>query len=98
MLVLSNMHAEMGGRSRAGFMDGDGKEKRKVQGESFLYEVGEVVEAGREEGFVVVGRFEERGVEEEDLKQGRVGERGKKWVGCKVWFGGVMRLDRCCGL
>jgi SAM-dependent methyltransferase len=95
ILVMSNMHADMGRLSRAGFMDGEnGGGEVKVQGDSFVYEVSEVVGVGREEGFVVVGPLGvvERGVEEGDLDEGVVGSRGRKWVGRKVWFGCVMRL------
>lgn len=88
VLVLTNMHAEMGRRSQAGFLDDDGQ---KVQGASYVYEVGEVVEAGKEEGFEMVGGVGERRVGQEDLERGVVGERGRKWVGCLVWFGCVMR-------
>lgn len=90
-LVLTNMHAEMGRRSQAGFMDPE--TGGKVQGMSFVYEVQEVVEEGRKWGAEVLGSVEERAVEEDDLQSGVVNEeRGKKWVGCRVWFGCVMRF------
>lgn len=92
VLVLSNMHAEMGRRSRAGFMSEENGVDVKVQGDSFVYEISEVVDVGKGFGFVVEGSVEERGVEVGDLEGGIVGERGRKWVGCKVWFGCVMRL------
>ncbi|CAG8957711.1 hypothetical protein HYFRA_00000046 [Hymenoscyphus fraxineus] len=88
VLVMSNMHAEMGKRSQAGFLSEEGI---KVQGESFVYEVEEVVGVAREEGFNILGEVKERGVEEGDLG-GVVGERGGKWMGVRVWFGGVFRL------
>jgi len=94
VLVMTNMHAEMGRLSRAGFTDIDmesGNVKVKMQGDSFVYEIEEVVEAGREEGFEMVGEMLQRGVAEEDVGL-MVGERGMKWVGVKVWFGCVMRL------
>jgi ubiquinone/menaquinone biosynthesis C-methylase UbiE len=37
LLILTNMHAEMGKRSQAGFLDAEND--MKVQGESFLYEI-----------------------------------------------------------
>ncbi|TVY33591.1 putative methyltransferase, partial [Lachnellula subtilissima] len=49
VLVMTNMHAEMGRLSRAGFTDIDtelGNVKVKVQGDSFVYEIEEVVEVG----------------------------------------------------
>ncbi|PVH86202.1 hypothetical protein DL98DRAFT_567654 [Cadophora sp. DSE1049] len=91
VLVLTNMHAEMGRRSQAGFMLEEGV---KLQGESFVYEVEEVLEEGRRWGGTVVGEVGEREVRESDLER-RVVDRGRggKWVGCKVWFGVVMRFD-----
>ncbi|TVY88473.1 putative methyltransferase [Lachnellula willkommii] len=94
VVVMTNMHAEMGRLSRAGFTDTDtasGNVKVKVQGDSFVYEIEEVLEAGREEGFEMVGEMLQRGVGEGDVGV-IVGERGVKWVGVSVWFGCVMRL------
>jgi SAM-dependent methyltransferase len=90
LLIVTNMHADMGKRSQAGFLDTDGD--TKVQGESHNYETEEVVIAGRKAGFEIVGGgLTERGIEEGDLQTRAVGERGRKWVGCKVWFGGIFR-------
>jgi len=89
ILVLSNMHAEMGKRSQAGFV---GEQGEKVQGDSFVYEIGEVVDVAGGMGFEVLGEVQERSVERADLEGGVVGERGRKWVGCRVWFGCVLRL------
>lgn len=87
---MSNMHAEMGRKSQAGFLDVE--EGKKVQGESFVYEVEEVVRVAGEEGFEILGGMRERGIGEGDLGGVVVGERGGKWVGVRVWFGGVFRL------
>jgi hypothetical protein len=89
-LLVTNMHAEMGRISQAGFVDEATGEK--IRGHSYAHEIEEVIEEGRKRGFEVVGEVGERGVEEGDLGV-VVGERGKKWVGVKVWFGFVMRLD-----
>ncbi|EPE35058.1 S-adenosyl-L-methionine-dependent methyltransferase [Glarea lozoyensis ATCC 20868] len=90
LLIVTNMHAEMGKRSQAGFLDTDGD--TKVQGESHNYETDEVIMAGRKAGFEILdGGLTERGIEESDLQTRAVGERGRKWVGCKVWFGGTFR-------
>ncbi|TVY59482.1 putative methyltransferase [Lachnellula cervina] len=94
VLVMTNMHADMGRLSRAGFTDIDtesGNVKVKVQGDSFVYEIEEVLEVGREEGFEMLGEMLQRGVGEGDVGV-TVGERGVKWVGVSVWFGCVMRL------
>ncbi|KAF8859839.1 S-adenosyl-L-methionine-dependent methyltransferase [Acephala macrosclerotiorum] len=91
ILVLTNMHADMGRISQAGFVDPDTGEK--VRGTSFVYEIEEVVDEGKKWGFEVLGEIGEREVRGEDIGEGRLlGERGKKWVGVKVWFGVVMRL------
>ena len=88
------MHAEMGRKGQAGFVDE--ATGIKVRGTSYNYEVGEVVEEGRNWGFSVIGELVERGVEESDV--GRVvGERGRKWVGCRCWFGVVMRFEESVG-
>jgi hypothetical protein len=87
-LLVTNMHEEMGRRGQAGFVDVESGEK--VRGVSFVYSIEEVVEEGRKWGFEVVGEVGERAVGEEDLEV--LGERGGKWVGCKVWFGGVFRF------
>lgn len=91
VLVLTNMHAELGRRSQAGLMLEEGV---KLQGESSVYEVEKVVGEGE---------VAEREVREGDLKGSKRGLgdsggvvdrwRGEKWVGCKVWFGFVMRFD-----
>lgn len=86
------MHAEMGNRSQAGFLDPETGEK--IQGSSYVYEIEEVLEEGKRYGFELIGNMEERGVSEEDIGEGRLlGPRGRKWIRCKVWFGCVMRLQ-----
>jgi SAM-dependent methyltransferase len=89
-VVVTNMHAEMGRRGQAGFVDVE--TGIKVRGTSFNYEVEEVVEEGRKWGFELMGEMGERAVREEDLEVGGLGERGRKWIGTKVWFGCVMRF------
>jgi SAM-dependent methyltransferase len=91
-LVLTNMHADMGRKSQAGFVDEETGEK--VRGDSFVYEVSEVLEEGKKWGFVLEEEVGERGVRKEDIGEGELlGERGKKWIGCLCWFGCVMRLQ-----
>jgi hypothetical protein len=88
-LLLTNMHAEMGRISQAGFVDRSTGEK--IRGSSYAHEIEEVIEEGEKWGFKVVGEVRERAVEEEDLGT-VVGERGKKWLGFRVWFGFVMQF------
>jgi hypothetical protein len=89
-LVLTNMHAEMGRRGQAGFVDEETGEK--IRGESCVYETEEVLEEGKKWGFRLEGEVGERMVGEEDVGEGKLlGSRGRKWIGVKVWFGMVLR-------
>lgn len=85
-VLITNMHDEMGGRSRAGFLANGGE---KVQGVSFVYSLKDVVQVGAENGFEVVDEGREVGVDDTNVEG--LGKRGKKWLGCKVWFGVVLR-------
>ena len=89
--VVTNMHAEMGRKSQAGFVDeGTGE---KVRGDSFVYEISEVLEEGKRWGFELVGEVVERGVEKHDIGDEKLlGKRGVKWIGVKCWVGFVMKL------
>jgi len=87
ILLLTNMHADMGRVSQAGFVDPETGEK--VRPLSYVYGIADVLAAAEDAGLEVVGSVREVGVDEE--LAGRLGVRGKKWVGVKVWFGGVWR-------
>ena len=90
-LVLTNMHAEMGRRGQAGFVDEETGDK--IRGDSFNYEVEEVLEEGKKWGFELEGKVGERSVEESDVGEGKLlGPRGRKWIGVRVWFGMVLRF------
>ncbi|PQE07376.1 methyltransferase small domain-containing protein [Rutstroemia sp. NJR-2017a WRK4] len=97
-VLITNMHAEMGRLSQAGFDDEVEGKPIKIRGESFVYEVEEVIEEGRLWGFEVVNEVMEKAVEEGDVDEGgnglRLGNRGRKWVGKKMWFGMVMERKR----
>lgn len=86
-LLLTNMHADMGRVSQAGFVDPATGEK--VRPVSYVYGVADVLAAAEDAGLEIVGSVREVGVDEE--LAGRLGVRGRKWVGVKVWFGGVWR-------
>jgi SAM-dependent methyltransferase len=90
VLVLTNMHGDMGRISQAGFVDPETGEK--VRGTSYVYEIEEVVQEAKKYGLEVIGDVQERVVREDDIGEGVLGPRGKKWIGVKVWFGWVMRL------
>lgn len=92
-LLVTNMHAEMGMRSQAGFTDERGV---KVRPTSYCHAVPDVLDAAREAGFEVeevVGAGAGAGadgvvVRGVDEQLGDVlGTRAKKWVGVRVWFG-----------
>jgi SAM-dependent methyltransferase len=88
-LLLTNMHEEMGKRSQAGFLDVETGEK--VRGESFVYSIEEMLEEAVRQGFKLDGDVKERSIDEADIEV--VGRRGHKWLGCKVWFGCLLRYD-----
>ncbi|KAF7853352.1 uncharacterized protein EAF02_012006 [Botrytis sinoallii] len=94
-VLITNMHAEMGRLSQAGFRDEIEGKKTKVRGESYIYEIEEVVEEGKKWGFHVVGEVLERTVEKTDIEEDgsglKLGTRGRKWIGKKMWFGMVMQ-------
>lgn len=89
ILLMTNMHSEMGGISQAGFVDE--KTGEKIQGTSYAHTIQEVLQEARNHGFELIGEMLERGIEESDIASKVVGQRGRKWVGVKVWFGGVLR-------
>ncbi|KAL2827636.1 S-adenosyl-L-methionine-dependent methyltransferase [Aspergillus cavernicola] len=93
--LVTNMHAEMGGISQAGFVDV--KTGTKIRPTSYAHEVEDVVDAAERVGFEVVGLGDGEG---ERVRERRVdaamveglGERGRKWVGVLVWFGVCFRM------
>jgi SAM-dependent methyltransferase len=84
LALVTNMHAEMGSRSQAGFVNAQGV---KVRGTSFVYSVQETVQAAKTAGFEVIN-VQEREVQSNDVQV--VGERGRKWIGVKVWYAVVL--------
>ncbi|RFU30341.1 hypothetical protein B7463_g5967, partial [Scytalidium lignicola] len=91
VLLLTNMHPDMGKRSQAGFLDE--KSGQKIQGTSYAHEIREVVGAGKKFGFELCGEVKERAVAADDVGEGKIlGRRGHKWIGWNVWFSCHMRL------
>ncbi|KAJ5091529.1 hypothetical protein NUU61_006399 [Penicillium alfredii] len=90
-LLVTNMHADMGARSQAGFTDPE--TGVKIRPTSYCHSIPEVRAAADEAGFLVadlVGETGENGVLVRDVDErlGNVlGDRAKKWVGVQVWFG-----------
>ncbi|KAM3088213.1 hypothetical protein ACMFMG_002268 [Clarireedia jacksonii] len=97
-LLITNMHAEMGRLSQAGFVDEVEGKPIKIRGESFVYEVDEVIEEGQLWGFEVINEVVEKAVEEGDVDEAgdglRLGNRGRKWMGKKMWFGMIMERKK----
>lgn len=102
VLLLTNMHAEMGALSQAGFVDPATAEK--IRPVSYAHGIRDVVEEARRCGLVVIppGDAHEgdeaslyvEGVREVRVTEGmveRLGPRSRKWVGVTCWFGGLFR-------
>ncbi|KIV86415.1 hypothetical protein PV11_02027 [Exophiala sideris] len=87
ILLLTNMHAEMGSISQAGFVDP--KTGEKIRPTSYSHTVAEVEAEAVKCGLQVVDRIEERAVDQSMVPL--LGERSGKWVGVTVWFGGIFR-------
>lgn len=94
VLLLTNMHGDMGQISQAGFVDTETGEK--VRPTSYAHNVESVIEEARKHGIVAIGGdntdssgLMERGVTDEMVQ--RLGPRSRKWVGIKCWFGGLFQ-------
>lgn len=92
VLLLTNMHGDMGKISQAGFIDT--KTGEKVRPTSYAHTVEDVVEEARRHGLVAIGNHEpnssgllERAVTEALVEQ--LGPRSRKWIGISSWFGGL---------
>lgn len=98
LILLTNMHEEMGKVSQAGFerKNEDTGEVVKVRGCSWVHKASEVVEAARVQGLELVesegtASVREVAVTNEMVESGIVSQRGSKWIDKKVWFGMVLR-------
>ncbi|KAK3325129.1 methyltransferase [Apodospora peruviana] len=87
LVLLTNMHSEMGKISQAGFVDP--KTGEKIRPQSYAHTIDDVAAVARENGFEVAQEVEERMVTEENHTM--LGPRAKKWIGVKVWYGGILR-------
>ncbi|OIW28718.1 S-adenosyl-L-methionine-dependent methyltransferase [Coniochaeta ligniaria NRRL 30616] len=88
LLLVTNMHSDMGAKSQAGFNDpatGD-----KIRPVSYNHSAEDLVEAARAAGYELVsGSLSERGVDEDMAR--RFGPRAGKWVGVQMWMGGIFK-------
>ncbi|KAI9729448.1 MAG: hypothetical protein M1834_006829 [Cirrosporium novae-zelandiae] len=104
LLLLTNMHPEMGAISQAGFKDPVTGEKVRA-GRSWIHGVGEVVEKAKGWGFEVLGGVREVGMDGLDMGvKGGLGlgpemeVRMRKWKGTKCWFGIIFRFVGRAGI
>ncbi len=87
ILLLTNMHAEMGAMSQAGFVDP--KTGEKIRPTSYAHTVAEVETEAAKNGLNVIDKVEERVVDKSMVPL--LGGRSEKWVGVTGWFGGIFR-------
>ncbi|KAL8644963.1 MAG: hypothetical protein Q9226_007507 [Calogaya cf. arnoldii] len=90
VLLLTNMHPDMGAETQAGFTDPASGEK--VRPVSYVHTIKKTVEEAKKWSFEVIWGPKKRGVREDDLE--KLGGRAKKWFGKKVWFGMILRLKK----
>ncbi|PGH17596.1 hypothetical protein AJ80_04775 [Polytolypa hystricis UAMH7299] len=88
VLLVTNMHSDMGGISQAGFVHP--QTGIKIRPTSYAHTVAEVCAGARTAGFEVLGDIKEVEVDGEELAR-VLGPRAKKWIGVRVWFGGCFR-------
>ncbi|KAI0111672.1 putative methyltransferase [Daldinia grandis] len=97
MLLLTNMHEQMGAISQAGFVDANTGEK--IRPTSYTHTIADIVAEANKYGFDIerTGEGQGEGIREraveEDMVEG-LGPRSKKWVGIMCWFGGLLRKRR----
>lgn len=88
LLLVTNMHSDMGAKSQAGFNDPATGEK--IRPVSYNHSPEELVEAAKAANFDLLGdSIIERGVDEDMAK--RLGPRAGKWVGVQMWMGGLFK-------
>ncbi|KAF3482566.1 methyltransferase [Arthroderma uncinatum] len=87
VLLITNMHSEMGGISQAGFTDP--KTGMKISGTSYAHTAEEVVAEAARFGLELAGEMKEVTVDEKLAPL--LGPRASKWIGIRVWYGGCFR-------
>lgn len=90
LLLMTNMHHDMGRISQAGFVDP--KTGEKIRPTSYAHTVEETLRAAEKAGLQVEGQLQERGVDETLVA--KLGPRSKKWIGIMCWYGGMFRKSR----
>jgi SAM-dependent methyltransferase len=87
LLLVTNMHSEMGGISQAGFRSPQSGEK--IRPLSYAHSTQALIEAAILKGFTLEGDPIERAVNGDMLNE--LGPRAKKWLGVMVWYGMIFR-------
>lgn len=87
LLLLTNMHSQMGSLTQAGFVDP--KTGERIRPTSYAHSVEDIVTEATTQGFELISPFEERELTEEDVEL--YGRRAAKYIGVRVWYGGILR-------
>ncbi|RMZ76440.1 hypothetical protein DV737_g4820, partial [Chaetothyriales sp. CBS 132003] len=90
VLLLTNMHADMGKISQAGFVDPATGEK--IRPTSYAHTVERLKKAAEAHGLEPIGEMEERKVDESMVDS--LGPRSRKWIGVYCWLGVLFRKPR----
>lgn len=88
VLFLTNMHSDMSKITQAGSLDPE--TGQRIRPTSYAHNVEDVVSEAERQGFEFVVPLEERCLAEDDA--GRLSpRRAAKYVGLRVWLGGILR-------
>lgn len=89
LLLITNMHSDMGAISQAGFVYP--KTKNKIRTVSHAHTIDEVLDEAKVWDFKVLRQPDIRAVREDDVI--KIGERASKWVGVNVWFSMILQKE-----
>lgn len=87
LLLLTNMHSDMGKITQAGFKDPE--TGKRIRPTSYAHAIDDIVLEGEKQSFEVVYPFRERSLMDKDLEI--LSPRAAKYVGVRVWYGGILR-------
>ncbi|KPI36659.1 uncharacterized protein AB675_9985 [Cyphellophora attinorum] len=87
VLLVTNMHHDMGAISQAGFVDP--KTNEKIRPASYPHSVEDIKTAASKYGLTLLGDVKEVAVEERDVAS--LGDRSRKWIGVRCWYGGLFQ-------
>lgn len=87
VLLLTNMHSELGKLTQAGFIDP--ATGQRIRATSYAHSVEDVVLKAERQGFDVVVPLKETCLTADDAM--RLSSRAAKYVGVRVWYGAILR-------